>query len=242
MVHFTITLAGISADIHALYSSTKIFCQDYLSNNIPLFSVTITQQDIDYERDKSEKNSCLTGTPIHHYKDSYLETLAVYRKLAKKLLHYNIILFHGAVLTMDGMAYLFTAPSGTGKTTHVHLWKRVFGDSVSILNGDKPLLKITQDGVFVCGTPWQGKENEGENRIVTLKAICILERSETNWMESLTFDQALPVLLQQTYRPTETQALIKTMKLIKDLDQVNLYRLGCNMNPEAAEVAYVGMQ
>lgn len=242
MVHFTITLAGISAEIHALYSATKIFCQDYLSNDVPLFSVTIAQQDIDYERDKSEKESRLTGNPVHHYKDSYLETLAVYRKLTEKLLHYDIILFHGAVLTMEENAYLFTAPSGTGKTTHIHLWKQVFGDSVSILNGDKPLLKITQDGIFACGTPWQGKENEGENRIVPLKAICILERSETNHIESLTFSQALPVLLQQTYRPTETEALIKTMELIKELHQVDLYRLGCNMNPEAAEVAYVGMQ
>ncbi len=242
MVRFTITLAGISADVHALYSSTKIFCQDYLTNNVPQFSVTITQQDIDYERNKSEKENNLTGNPIHHYKDSYLETLAVYRKLVEKLLYYNIILFHGAVLTMNEMAYLFTAPSGTGKTTHIHLWKQIFGDSVSILNGDKPLLKITQDGVFACGTPWQGKENEGENKIVPLKSICILERSETNQLESLTFNQALPVLLQQTYRPRQTQALIETMKLIKDLQQVKLYRLGCNMNPEAAEVAYVGMQ
>ena len=242
MVQFTITVAGISAEIHALYSSTKTFCQDYLSNDVPLFSVTITQQDIDYERNKSEKESRLTGNPVLHYKDSYLETLAVYRKLTEKLLHYHIILFHGAVLTMEEKAYLFTAPSGTGKTTHIHLWKQVFGNSVSILNGDKPLLKITQDGIFACGTPWQGKENEGENRIVPLKAICILERSETNRIESMTFSQAFPVLLQQTYRPTKTEAFIKTMKLIRELHQVDLYRLGCNMNSEAAEVAYVGMQ
>lgn len=242
MEHFTITLAGIPAEIHTLYSATKSFCQDYLSNDVPLLSITITQQDIDYERNKSVKESFLTDKPVHHYKDSYLETLAVYRKLTKKLLEYNIILFHGAVLTMNGMAYLFTAPSGTGKTTHIHLWKQVFGDSVSILNGDKPLLKITQDGIFACGTPWQGKENEGENKIVLLKAICILERSQTNQIESLTFSQALPVLFQQTYLPSETEALIKTMEIIKELHKVDLYRLICNMNPEAAEVAYAGMQ
>lgn len=242
MHHFIITLAGVPMEIHSLFPSTKKFCQNYLSNESPLFSITVTWEDIDYERKKAEQQNLIVGHPSRTFKDSYLETLAVYRKIANQLLNYDIILFHGAVITMEDQAYLFTAPSGTGKTTHIFLWKQLFRDSVSILNGDKPLLKITPGGIFACGTPWQGKENEGKNDIAPLKAICVLKRGQINQISSLTYHEALPALFQQTYRPDETESVVKTMELIGKLQNVNFYSLSCNMDLEAAQVAYEGMQ
>jgi hypothetical protein len=112
-----------------------------------------------------------------------------------------------------------------------------------MVNDDKPLLKITADGVFVCGTPWDGKHHLSTNTSVPLKALCILERAETNHIEPISFKEAYPMLLQQSYRPAEPEKLLKTLVLAEQLGKtVKLYRLGCNMDPEAARVSYEGMQ
>ena len=51
------------------------------------------------------------------------------------------------------------------------------------------------------------------------------------------------MLLQQMYRPADKDAFEKTLTLIDRLtEKVKLYRLGCNMEIEAAEVAYKAMK
>ena len=79
---------------------------------------------------------------------------------------------------MDGQAVLFTAKSGTGKSTHTKLWRDLFGERAVMVNDDKPLLRILKDGVLVCGTPWDGKHRLSTNCALPLKAICILERGK----------------------------------------------------------------
>ena len=154
----------------------------------------------------------------------------------------DILLMHGAVVAVDGQAYLFTAKSGTGKTTHTRLWMQQFGDRAVMVNGDKPLLHITNEGVTVYGTPWDGKEHLSTNTFCSLKALCILTRSETNHIERISKKEALPMLCQQVYRPEAPAMLAKMLALVDRLgSSVPLYRLGCNMEPEAALVAYHGM-
>lgn len=179
---------------------------------------------------------------MREHADPYLETLAVYRKLAQLLVQDDILLMHGAVVAVDGQAYLFTAKSGTGKTTHTRLWMRQFGDRAVMVNGDKPLLHITSEGVTVYGTPWDGKEHLSTNTSCPLKALCILTRSETNHIERISKKEALPMLCQQSYRPCSPIGAQKMLALVDRLgSSVPLYRLGCNMEPEAALVAYHGM-
>ena len=149
---------------------------------------------------------------------------------------------HGAVVAVDGQAYLFTAKSGTGKTTHTRLWMQQFDDRAVMVNGDKPLLHVTNTGVTVYGTPWDGKEHLSRNIACPLKAVCILTRSETNHIERISPKEALTMLCQQSYRPAQPAALRKTLALVDLLSSsVPLYKLGCNMEPEAALVAYHGM-
>lgn len=240
MTEFTLSLAGVPIRVSALYPTTKQFCKDYLSKESPALSITLSQEDIDEERRRSELQDMLDGIPKRSFSDAYLETLALYRKLAAPLLERNILIFHGAAVVADGRVYLFTAPSGTGKTTHVRLWLDQIPGTY-VLNGDKPLLKITDDEVRVCGTPWQGKENMGRNEILPLKAICLLERGESNQIKEVGFPEALKVLTQQVYKPSDTALLLKTLKLIGRLSQINMYRLQCNMDKEAAWVSYRGM-
>jgi hypothetical protein len=137
---------------------------------------------------------------------------------------------------------LFTAASGTGKSTHTRLWREHFGDRAVMVNDDKPLLRIEDGKVTVCGSPWNGKHALGTNTMVPLKGLCILTRARENSIEPLSPAEAFPLLLQQTHRVKDAQGTLKVLELLNKLsNSTGLYRLGCNMDPEAAVVAYNGM-
>ena len=243
MTTFTISIAGWKVEIHTLFESSRTFCRDYLCSGEADFTVEISDSDIAYERKKSEQEDLLEGIPVRHFSDSYLETLAIYRKICTELLKKDTLLFHGSVIAVDGAGYLFTAKSGTGKSTHTALWRQEFGDRAEMINDDKPLLKITQNEILACGTPWNGKHRLGCNKMVPLKAICILERSENNHIEQIAPQEALAMLTQQSFRTGKPMDMLHVFdKLEHIMNKTKIYRLGCNMDPEAAHVAYDGMQ
>ena len=224
--------AGKTVEVNSLHEAVHRYCAAYRTDAPADFSVTISQEDIEYERTREE-------TPGHA--DAYLEELAVYRKVSEKMPYYDTILFHGSVIAVDGAAYVFTAKSGTGKSTHTALWRRLFGDRAVMVNDDKPLLHVG-DVVTAYGTPYDGKHKLSNKIAVPVKAVCILERAEENSIVKITRSEAYPMLVQQAYRPVDIAAMQKTLSLIdKMADSVELYRLGCNMDPDAARVAYEGM-
>lgn len=242
-VDFRIKLAEQNIAISARYPYVKEYCREYLTEGEPEFSVCISPEDIAFEREKSAREDQMEGRAIRHFPDAYLETLAVYRRIAEKLLDDDILLFHGSAISVDGAGYLFTAKSGTGKSTHTRLWREKFGDRAVMVNDDKPLLRIGKNGVTVYGTPWDGKHRLSTNLAVPLKGICVLERGRKNRIVSISKRDAYPMLLQQSYRPDAAAAMMKTMALVNELSSlVSLYRLQCNMEPEAAETAYIAMK
>lgn len=241
-MHNTYRLAGHTVKIESLYPQVHTLCADYRTDDPPEYVITTTEADIAFERAKSARENIQEGAPVQEYEDSYLETLAVYRKLAQVLVQEDVLLMHGAVVAVDGQAYLFTAKSGTGKSTHTQLWKKWFGERAVFINDDKPLLKISAQGVTVYGTPWDGKHHRSTNTSCPLKAVCILTRNTENSIQRIDKKAALPMLCQQSYRPCSPIGAQKTLALVDRLgSSVPLYRLGCNMEPEAAKVAYHGM-
>jgi hypothetical protein len=239
---FNIRLADVTAEVHVIYESTRHFCRDYLTDTPAEISVTVTHEDIANERVRSAAEHELEGIPTPDFSDAYLETLALYRRLTRELLRYDVLLVHGSAIMMEGRAYLFTARSGTGKSTHTRLWRETFGERCTMVNDDKPLLRITDSGVTVYGTPWNGKHRLGENISAPLAAISVLTRSRENSITPLTVSEALPHIFTQVNRPDDPDALRRTMLLTDTLmHSVGLYRLGCNMSEEAALVAYSGM-
>lgn len=197
------------------------------------FLVSTTEEDISREKSAAE----FPTSP------NELEVLAVQRKLTEALLDYDTILFHSSALAVDGQGYLFAALSGTGKSTHARLWREVYGDRVVMINDDKPFIHVGKDEVRVYGTPWDGKHHLSTNTSVPVKAICILTRDTTNHIEEISLEDAFPILYQQTYRPKDVAKLSRTIDLINRMAKnVKFFRLGCNMDPEAARISFEGMQ
>ncbi len=159
------------------------------------------------------------------------------------LLYFGGFMLHSSAVIMDGKAYLFTADSGTGKSTHTSLWQEAFGkDRAQILNDDKPAIRIGENGIFACGTPWSGKTDLNINKIVPIGAIGFLERSPDNWIERKNGGEVIAKLLKQTVRPPEEKemdALLRYVDIV--LKKVPVYCLGVNMTTDAAKMAYEAM-
>ena len=242
MTEFKIKVAARTVAVSAIYESTRKYCGDYLTEGHPDFSVEITPENIEYERGKIVREDWLEGLPTRNYSDTYLETTAVQRKITERLLEYDTLLFHGSVVAVDGEAYLFAAKSGTGKSTHTRLWRERLGERAVMVNDDKPFLRMTEQGVLACGSPWNGKHHLGTNVCVPLKAICILERGEANHIREISPREALGMLFQQSSRPMDRALLPKYLELLDRLaGGVAFYRMVCNMNMDAAEMAYKAM-
>ena len=236
-------IADRVVEIHSLYGAVHAYCADYRTDAPADYAVTTTQSDIDLEREKSAREDAIQDIPVRHFTDSYLEELAVYRKIAEQMIAFDTILFHGSCIAVDGLGYLFTAKSGTGKSTHTQLWREYFGDRAVMVNDDKPLIHVGAHDVTIYGTPYNGKHRRGSNLSVPLKAVCILTRAGENHIEPITVKQAYPLLVQQVYRSPDSVKMMKTLSLLDALtEQVGLYRLGCNRDITAAKVAFEGMQ
>ena len=236
-MEFTVSLAGINVAVKSLFDEVYDFCHDYLTDAAPNMTVSVTLDDIFHEKIVNFREAQIEGLPVVDYPNSYLETLALYRKIVTKMLDYDTFLMHGAVVAVGDKAWLFTAPSGTGKTTHINLWLNNIPGSY-VVNGDKPLIHIG-DECTVYGTPWAGKEGMNRNVGVKLCGIVILNRGTENHIEKVPMTQILPTLIQQSYRPNNKLELEKTLALLSRLGKkIPMYQLYCNMDPEAALVSY----
>lgn len=227
-----ISIADLPIAIDNRYPYTEELCLSYRTERPPLFTVRASDAAIAEEREISG----ITAPP-------YLESTVVYREIARRLPQYDAMVFHGAVIALGGRAYAFTARSGTGKTTHLRLWLSEFGEEVHILNGDKPILRC-MDGVWcAAGTPWRGKEKYGVNEILPLAGIVFLERGQENRISPLAAQEAFPQMYGQCFWPEDEAQLDRALSLTESvLESVPLYRLACNMAPEAAHVARAGIE
>ena len=232
-------MAGLTVEIGHRFGSISSYCKNYKADfDCPDISVSVSETDIAYEREKSRREYEFEGLDYPGFSDPELELTAVYRKIAKKLPSFGGFVFHGSAVAVGERAYLFTAKSGTGKTTHTNLWLKNI-DGAYIVNGDKPIIRFMNGIPFVCGTPWSGKEGMNKNICVPLHAVCALERGKENIIERVDFREIMPLMVQQAYRPDTPSELVSTLKLVDDLSRKTaFYRLHCNMDKEAAFTAF----
>lgn len=232
-VTFSVSLAGIVIGISAQNEIIRDKCGEYRTEEPPQVTVSISEKEILDEASRSGNEGI---DPVN------AEWLALHRKIAASLLQYDTLLFHGSAIAVDGAAYLFTAPSGTGKSTHTALWRQMLGDRAVMINDDKPLLRFTEDQIYVCGSPWDGKHHLSRNIRVPLQAVAVLSRAAENSIVPLSSKAALPCLSQQSFRPNDPAALARSFELSCRLSKIfAVYDLKCNMQPEAARIAYEKM-
>lgn len=126
------------------------------------------------------------------------ELIQLIGETGSALLKYDRCIFHGTAFIWHEKAWIFTAPSGTGKTTQYIRWKLVYKDEVTMLNGDKPILEFREDEtVWVHPSPWKGKENMGVMRSAPLGGIILLEQGTENRVQQLSASSAaIPLYLQ----------------------------------------------
>ena len=176
-----------------------------------------------------------------HLLEEDCEYMATGSSFYRQLLGYQGMLLHASAVVAEGRAYLFTAPSGTGKSTHTALWLKCFPDAV-ILNDDKPAIRLEGDGVYAYGTPWSGKTDCSCNLKVPLAGICVLRRGTENQIRPYSGRGAVRDLLEQTVRPRDAE-LISNLLTVLDgvMSRVGIWEMECTMEREAAWMAYEAM-
>lgn len=232
-----IRLAGLNIAINERYPFVVRQCRDYIVTDVDEadcdMHISVTDEEISREMTAGEQP----------YSQGYAESLCIYRAISYRLPHFDAFLMHAAVISVDGEAYAFTAKSGTGKTTHITLWKKLFGDRVEIVNGDKPIIRFENGIPYVYGTPWCGKEGYNVNTRAPLVALCFVERAPTNSIRPFGGIPMIGRLMGQLLLPSEPEEVTALMTLIdRMIGSVRCYLLGCNMELEAARVAYDGMR
>lgn len=219
--------------------SAKALCADYICGDPPRIDadVRLAQADVDAEAEAARRFFKSDRCPMN------VAWTALYRKICAFALAHDAFLMHCAVIGYEGRGYAFSAPSGTGKTTHIRLWQQAFGaDKVTIVNGDKPILRLIDGTFYAYGTPWCGKEGYNTNTRVPLAGLCFVERGAENSIRRMTAEEAVPHLFTQIM-VGESPDLGRQMELADALlTDVPCYLLRCNMDPAAAVTARDGMR
>ena len=237
MADFLMEIAGHTAEVHSLFDSTPHHFAKYLTNRESEFSIRVREDDLRFEQQDADIEAAEEGFRRRAFPDPFLERAAIQRQFAEFLLEKDILLVHGSTVAADGNAYLFTARSGTGKSTHTRLWKQVFGDRAVMVNDDKPFLELRPDCVIAHGSPWSGKHGLDCNISVPLSGICLLERGMENVIRTARAEELRDLL--RGFRPrTDTQASLYDALLTRLTSSVPLWHMDCNKDPEAAKIAH----
>lgn len=223
-------IADLNVEISYKYETMQKQAQAYISD-FENANMQIAIPDDELEKLQAE-NSHLTLNDIE-----YIFTGAAFYE---GLLNFNGFMLHSSGVCVDGYAYLFSADPGTGKSTHTGLWRKYLGeDKVHIINDDKPALRIKDNRIYVYGTPWSGKTDQNLNISMPIGAIVFLEQSKENHIKEISVQEAIPLILQQTIRPTQPEIYNQLFDVLdKLLRETTVYRLGCDMSKEAVMLSY----
>ena len=237
-----VELAGVPVEVVCRTRENYEFLKGYETDKAPLAHVEPTDHDLESVGAFLRYFNESEGDLRHELTDVYVENFELESQLAMTLVPYGVLQLHASALCMDGEGYAFTAPSGTGKSTHSRLWREAFGDRVVMINDDTPLIRVEEDAVFICGCPWSGKHGIAANASAPLKAIVTLERGVENQIEKISAAEAFPVVFKQTRASGNRRILIKILDLERRLlERVKCFRLRCNMSSDAPLVAWRGL-
>lgn len=207
-------------------------CRDYLYTGDSPADIIIREEDYHPET---------YGNRLTPEMLAYVESC---RQFCVTLLRHSGFYLHASAVAKDGKAYLFSAPSGTGKSTHTRLWQQEFGPDTVVFNDDKPVLRL-MDGVwYAYGTPWCGKDGINRNMKAPVAGICFLKQGSENRIRRVSVQEGLQKILTQTVwqrLPLEQLDLLLSY-LDHLLTNIPVFELENRPEPEAARLSYTTMR
>ena len=227
-------IAEMNIAVKARYEETYDYLSGFAvdSEDYELY-IEPTEEMIRHEAELGEEIHGDAGSPY------ICEAVAILRVICDYIIGKGGFFLHCSCLSYRGDGIIFTAPSGTGKSTHAALWRRHFGDDVTMINDDKPLVREKDGRFFIYGTPWNGKHAIGNNISAPIKAVVFLHQAPENHAERMSPIDALTLLLQQTVLPGERAEMSKLLDMLGRLvENTPMYRLGCTISDEAVETIY----
>jgi len=161
----------------------------------------------------------------------------------RQLLDFDGLMLHSSAVEFEGKAYLFSGPSGMGKSTHTRLWQQAFGSRVNIFNDDKPALRRLEDGWYAYGTPWCGKDGININMKVPIAGICFLKRGNENQISRLSCSDAIKYTISQTIRRFKEPISLDSMLYITEklVNEIPVYEFFNKPEPDAARISFETM-
>lgn len=222
-------------EIDFISEQTKNYLSDYLSdgNETPCEVIKITPEELLREaRGDTEHN------------EAYFEFVCIFRRLCRSVIKHNGLFVHSAVISMDGCGYMFSGRSGAGKSTHIMQWVKYFGsDRVKVINGDKPVIRFFDDGIYAYGSPWHGIEGWSINSKVKLKSVCFIKQASENRIRRMKAPEILYKLINQTVIPSEADDKLAYFGLLdKFISSLDFYELECDVSENAVKTAYNAMR
>lgn len=238
---FYVEMAGLLVKVENHYDYLAEVSREYMVEPTREHDAIIaaTDEDIRFSLDWHLKHDHEEVDP------GFAEYTQAHQKLYAQIAKYDAFWMHAAVIGMDGAAYGFTGPSGYGKSTHAHLWQKVYGERARIINGDNPIIRKREGVFYAYGTPFGGKHGENVNIGLPMKGYCFLNHGETNKIEAMDKKEARNRIFADMFdfRTVRRSNAAKILTLVEEFtEQVPMYLLTCNMEEDAARVAYEGMR
>ena len=231
---FRIRVADVVVEIDNRHNFVFEKCRDYLCyEEKSAFRVAVSEAEVRAFLMESARPM----TPPE------AESHLIYRQICRSMPDYGVFLLHAAVIEMDGRGYAFSARRGVGKSTHASRWQTHFAGRATVINGDKPLIRMAPEGdgwqFIAYGTPWCGKEGMGCNASVPLKALFLLERSTVPTCEPVDQEYSIDRLFHQLLMPEDPEQMMQLLTIVDKLvETVPCYRLRCDMTDDSVLAAY----
>lgn len=145
------------------------------------------------------------------------------------------IVLHSAYMARNEEAVLFSAPSGTGKSTQAALWETY--RHTRTINGDRTLLMKKNDIWRAYGWPICGSSEICINESFPIRAIVMLCQAKTNQIRKLHgFEAVRNVFAQLMVNGWSRTFQEKAVDLLDDLlQEIPVFLLSCDISKQAVE-------
>lgn len=142
------------------------------------------------------------------------------------------VLHSSSILVKDKMI-LFSAPSGTGKSTQADLWKEY--RNAKVINGDRNLIYNIEDNYYAQGWVLSGSSEYRRNVCAPIQCIVILEKNANNEIIQLKGMEAFNRVYREIIsNQWDSSFVSKEFDFISNLiDNIPVVLLKCTKDEEA---------